>query len=30
MDDDTEWNHRGRAHAIGYMQGLLNMMEHVS
>jgi mannonate dehydratase len=30
MDDDTDWNHRGRAHAIGYMQGLLNMMELVS
>lgn len=27
MDDDTEWQHRGRAHAIGYMQGLMNMME---
>ena len=25
MDDDTSWNHRGRAHAIGYMQGLLRM-----
>jgi len=25
MDDDTVWNHRGRAHAIGYMQGLLQM-----
>ena len=25
MDDDTDWNHRGRAHAIGYMQGLLRM-----
>ncbi len=25
MDDDTAWNHRGRAHAIGYMQGLLSM-----
>ena len=25
MDGDTEWNHRGRAHAIGYMQGLLRM-----
>jgi mannonate dehydratase len=24
MDDDTDWNHRGRSHAIGYMQGLLN------
>lgn len=27
MDDDTDWNHRGRAHAIGYMQGLLRMGE---
>jgi len=27
MDDDTSWQHRGRAHAIGYMQGLLRMME---
>jgi mannonate dehydratase len=27
--DDSEWAHRGRAHAIGYMQGLLNMMELV-
>lgn len=25
MDDDSDWNHRGRAHAIGYMQGLLRM-----
>lgn len=25
MDGDTDWNHRGRAHAIGYMQGLLQM-----
>jgi mannonate dehydratase len=25
MDDDTAWNHRGRAHAVGYMQGLLRM-----
>jgi mannonate dehydratase len=25
MDDDTDWNHRGRAHAIGYMQGLMRM-----
>jgi mannonate dehydratase len=29
MDDDTEWNHRGRAHAIGYMQGLLRMGERM-
>jgi mannonate dehydratase len=27
MDGDTEWNHRGRAHAIGYMQGLIRMMD---
>jgi mannonate dehydratase len=27
MDDDSDYGHRGRAHAIGYMQGLLNMME---
>ncbi len=25
MDDDSDWNHRGRAHAIGYMQGLLRL-----
>ena len=28
--DDSQWAHRGRAHAIGYMQGLLNMMERVA
>lgn len=27
MDGDTPWNHRGRAHAIGYMQGLLRMAQ---
>ncbi len=27
MDEDTVWNHRGRAHAVGYMQGLLKMRE---
>ena len=27
MDGDTVWNHRGRAHAIGYMQGLMRMGE---
>ena len=27
MVGDTPWAHRGRAHAIGYMQGLLAMME---
>ncbi len=26
MIDDTRWAHRGRAHAIGYMQGLLDML----
>lgn len=30
MDDDTDWNHRGRAHAIGYMQGLLRMAERAA
>lgn len=25
MDGDSEWCHRGRAHAIGYMQGLMQM-----
>jgi mannonate dehydratase len=25
LDDDSDWNHRGRAHAIGYMQGLIRM-----
>ena len=29
MDGDTDWNHRGRAHAIGYMQGLMQMEAHV-
>lgn len=29
MDDDTSWNHRGRAHAIGYMQGLMRMVDLV-
>ncbi len=29
MTDDTSWGHRGRAHAIGYMQGLLDMLETV-
>ena len=27
MEGDTDWNHRGRAHAIGYMQGLIRMGE---
>ncbi len=28
MDGDSDWNHRGRAHAIGYMQGLIRMASH--
>jgi mannonate dehydratase len=27
MDDDSNWNHRARAHAVGYMQGLINMAD---
>jgi len=27
MDGDSDWSHRGRSHAIGYMQGLLRMLE---
>jgi mannonate dehydratase len=30
MDGDTDWNHRGRAHAIGYMQGLLRSLALVA
>lgn len=26
MVDDTDYGHRGRAHAVGYMQGLLDML----
>ncbi|WP_018182168.1 mannonate dehydratase [Kaistia granuli] len=29
MDGDTPWNHRGRAHAIGYMQGLIRMAQYL-
>jgi mannonate dehydratase len=29
MDGDSDWNHRGRAHAIGYMQGLIRMGEYL-
>lgn len=28
MDGDSSWQHRGRAHAIGYMQGLMNMLDY--
>lgn len=27
MVDDSDWNHRGRAHAIGYLQGVLAALE---
>lgn len=30
MDGDSSWNHRGRAHAIGYMQGLIKMAQYLS
>jgi mannonate dehydratase len=30
MDGDTSWGHRGRAQAIGYMQGLLAMIERAA
>jgi mannonate dehydratase len=26
-DDDTRWGHRARAHAIGYIQGMLTAIE---
>jgi mannonate dehydratase len=29
MDGDSDWNHRGRAHAIGYMQGLIRMGQYL-
>lgn len=29
MDGDTPWGHRGRAHAIGYMQGLIRMGQYL-
>jgi mannonate dehydratase len=27
MDNDTDWDHMGRAHAIGYIQGLLRALD---
>ena len=30
MDGDSDWNHRGRSHAIGYMQGLIRMGEFMA
>jgi hypothetical protein len=27
MIGDTDYAHRGRAHAIGYLQGMLDMLE---
>jgi mannonate dehydratase len=29
MDGDSDWNHRGRAHAVGYMQGLVRMAQYL-
>ena len=29
MDNDSDWNHRGHAHAVGYMQGLIRMGEYL-
>ncbi len=29
MDGDSDWNHRGRSHAIGYMQGLIRMADYL-
>lgn len=29
MDGDTDWQHRGRANMIGYMQGMLKMMDYL-
>ena len=28
--DDTAWGHRGRAHATGYIQGLLKAVEKLA
>ncbi|MFC7020790.1 MULTISPECIES: mannonate dehydratase [Haloarcula] len=28
VDDDTDWDHRGRAHAVGYLNGLLSAIRH--
>lgn len=30
MANDTDYGHRGRAHAIGYMQGLLDMLAEIA
>lgn len=30
MDGDSDWNHRGRSHAVGYMQGLIRMGEFMA
>jgi hypothetical protein len=29
MIDDSPYGHRARAHAVGYLQGMLKMMERV-
>lgn len=28
MDGDTDWDHRGRAYAVGYLKGNLNALNH--
>ncbi len=28
MEGDTEWGHRGRAYALGYLKGMMNAIEH--
>lgn len=30
MDGDSDWSHRGRAHAVGYMQGLVRTAEFLA
>jgi mannonate dehydratase len=30
MDGDSDWNHRGRSHAVGYLQGLIRMGEFMA
>ncbi|WP_254271312.1 mannonate dehydratase [Haloarcula marina] len=28
VEGDTDWEHRGRAHAVGYLNGMLNAIRH--
>ena len=30
MVDDTDWNHRGRAYAVGYMTAILEMVNKLA